>query len=1143
MHNPLLQDLETNFFGISHYNQNKKRYDFKNQRSQKIAQFLLHSQLNYEISELLIQELLEGKRKIRLKDSTEEISIASNFSIQDLKQKNLLWILDGEIQVPYSYENEDNPELGQTIQNLADIIHSKGKYEPSKLQISKMNANQLSKQTPKFLKNGDKDHFEFDLKYEEIESVGSELWKLLLSNQTLEQNQKIKKWFALMSNVFDYHDLFCLSFETQEAERLFIEASIEYINAQSILKQSWDELYFALLAYNSQHHHYEISNRVPEKLTKLNPQDSVWDAFLWWNSREVEFLANFFSGHYTHWLYFILENMYQLQNIDLFDYMQSLLDKPSATHILFAPFGDFLSPVFLREEKLANIGLMFLGSSIRQKYFPESDYSLHKYETQRCELFWREGFEIYFSHLDKTMDKQWAGENLAQILLYMSDHFLFNPYLFRFSLDVIAPLKNQNKTLVLEKIFDETVSYLIESYETKANTQYPANYFSLLLWLLGQSLRIDSKAIEATISRIVEHLNSIYNQLYQKLNLDNLSKIQSYEWKSLLQLSTQNQKETFLNKEPQQMICEQKFGRLHASNTARVHLKIMLDMFQCESNENRSYIAQKIIEFCQKAMHIDKEQMNLFNPALYQKDSLSKQLIENINFFPELQRKEFIEFVLPHLSLANLLFLAQTLSSTNDRNMVLEWLKNPKQDFQTMTEIIESVTISINTPELHKFTDMLFQTWENGTNRHFDYVLHELKGKTRIKKILESDFSSETKIEQINAVANPFDKQKVQVSHDDFEAFKEICLALIGIDDNPKLTHQKIKSAILRFDKQRKYVLYLLKAHIAMIEQKPANEQRPILYAKALKEWEEFNIEPTNQELLFILEVCIKINDNQTFNQYWSKLPPIYALCDKQFEDIKLRFEQGIKNTKNEKSSVSVEANKGIEDYRKYWLEIKNSRLDFQLGVFCENDVYLQCNPQEIRENFIKNTILNVCDTLLNRRNNLQKIENSKKLCDENRINDWFASLLRHRFDLVGWYSHDQSRCGDSFSRKNPGEIDLDIYHPYDKRVCLIEALKLESLDTTTINKHHNKINGYNVSGCKTVAFVAYVQIKDFSILAQDYKNHISKNDYSGYQRKSNHEIIEVETNFANIKLFKEIRLRNEAEITFLHFLLDFGVE
>lgn len=1143
MHNPLLQDLETNFFGKSRYNQNKQKYDFKNQRSQKIARFLLHSQLNHEISELLIQELLEGKRKIRLKDSVEEVSIASNFSIQDLKQKNLLWILDGKIQVPYIYENKDDLELEQTIQNLANIIYSKGKYEPSKLQISKTIASQLSKQTPNFLKNVDEDHFEFGLKNEEIESVGSELWKLLLSNQTIEQNQKIKKWLTLMSGAFNDHNLFCLNFETQEAEHLFIEASIEYINAQNILKQSWDELYLALLLYNSRFHYHEISGHVPEKLAKLDPQVSIWDAFLWWNSREIEFLANFLSEYYTHWLYFILEKIDQLQNTNLFEYVQSLLDKPFLTHILFAPLGTSLFPILLKEEKMANIGLMILGSSIRQKYFPESDYSLHRYETQRCELFWREGLEIYFSYLDKTMDKQWAGENLAKILLYMSDHFLFNPYLFRFSLDVIATFKNPNKTLVLEKVFDETASCLIESHETKANTQYPANYFSLLLWFLGQSLRIDSKAIEATIVRIIDHLISIYNQLCQKLNLDGLSKIQSHEWKSLLQLATQDQKEVFLNKNPQQMVCEQEFGRLYASNTARIHLKIMLDIFQCESDKNRNYIAQKIIEFCQKAMHIDKEKMNLFSPALYEKDSLPKKLIENINFFPESQRKGFIDFLLPHLSLTNLLFLAQTLSNTNDRNMVLEWLKSPKQDFQTMSEIIESVTISINTPELHKFTDMLFQAWENGTNRHFDYVLHELKGKTRIKKILESDFSNETKIEQINAVANPFDKQKAQVSHDDFEAFKENCLALIGINDNPKLTHQKIKSIILRFGKQQDYALYLLKAHIAMIEQKPANEQRPILYAKALKEWEEFNIEPTNQELLFILEVCIKINDSQTFNQYWSKLPPIYALCDKQFEDIKLRFEQGIKNTKNQKPSVSVETNKRIEDCRKYWLEIKNSRLDFQLEVFRENDMSSQCNPQETRENFIKNTILSVCDTLLNRRNNLRKIENNKKICDENRINDWFASLLRHRFDLVGWYSHDQSRCGDSFSRKNPGEIDLDIYHPHDKRVCLIEALKLEDLDTTKINEHHNKINGYNASGCEMVAFVVYAQSNNFLKLTQGYQDHISKNDYSGYQRKSDHDIIEVETNFANIKLFKEKRLKNESEITFLHFLLDFGAE
>lgn len=1147
MHNPLLQDLETNFFGISHHNQNKKKYDFKNQRSQKIAQFLLHSQLNYEISELLIQELLEGKRKIRLKDSTEEISIASNFSIQDLKQKNLLWILDGKIQVPYSYENEDNPELEQTIQNLADIIYSKGKYEPSKLQISKTNASQISKQTPKFLKNGGKDHFEFDLKYEEIESVGSELWKLLLSNQTLEKNQKIKKWFTLMSSAFNYDDLFCLSFETQEAERLFIEASIEYINAQSILKQSWDELYFALLAYNSQHHHYEISNRVPEKLTKLNPQDSVWDAFLWWNSREIEFIANSFSGHYTHWLYFVLKRLDQLQSINLFEYMQSLLNKPFLTHILFAPFGSSLFPIFLKEEKMANIGLMILGSSIRQKYFPKSDYSLHRYETQRCELFWREGFEIYFSHLDKTMDKQWAGENLAQILLYMSDHFLFNPYLFRFSLDVIAPLKNQNKTLVLEKIFDETVSCLIESYETKANTQYPANYFSLLLWFLGQSLRFNSDTIEATTAYIINHLTSIYNQCYQELNLSVFSEIASDEWKFFLQLATQEQKEALLKKDIQQIMHIDESKLFYVFDTARTHLKVLLNLFQCNLDGSRDNITQDIIDFCKGTMRIDQQKINLFYPMIWSEDNLAKQLIEKINFFTQVQQKDFIEFLLEHFSLTNLMLLAQGLINNKNQEIVLQKLEQyqikSEQDFQTMTQIITSVITSINTPNLHNFVDRLFKIWENTQNRHFDKQLKELKYKNEIKKIYESNIFIQDKIQQIEKEKIPIDKTTDPDLYRNVQAYKALLLTDLRTENDPKITYQNLKEIAKIYDKQKEYAFYIFKAHIAMIDQETC-EKQSVRYEKAIMELADSKKELTVEELLTVLDTCIKANNGDLFNQYWKKVPPLYISFDERFKQIKPRFKQEANDIHPNKQPLQ------LEDYRNYWSYIKSASLESQIEIFCESDIVnkYQNNKKQMFQYFIKKVIIKICTTMLNRIDNLKitkikKKTKKKELDKEDKINDWFVSLLKHQFDFIQWVIKDQFRAGVSATKQSSGEIDFDISHPSEERVCLAEAFKLKNCSTSVIKRHYNKISGYDSVGCKIIVFLIYVESRNFSALVGRYCDHIKKNDYSGYQRKSNHEIIEVETNFANIKLFKETRLRNEAEITFLHFLLDFGVE
>lgn len=107
----------------------------------------------------------------------------------------------------------------------------------------------------------------------------------------------------------------------------------------------------------------------------------------------------------------------------------------------------------------------------------------------------------------------------------------------------------------------------------------------------------------------------------------------------------------------------------------------------------------------------------------------------------------------------------------------------------------------------------------------------------------------------------------------------------------------------------------------------------------------------------------------------------------------------------------------------------------------------------------------------------------------ENIINDYFRDMLRSK----GYTEiKDQTRHGVSSSGKDAGEVDI-LISKNNKEIAIIEALKLNSVESDYIKKHIEKaIINYNPLGTATF-LVAYVSAADFGGFWERYLNFLKK--------------------------------------------------
>lgn len=151
------------------------------------------------------------------------------------------------------------------------------------------------------------------------------------------------------------------------------------------------------------------------------------------------------------------------------------------------------------------------------------------------------------------------------------------------------------------------------------------------------------------------------------------------------------------------------------------------------------------------------------------------------------------------------------------------------------------------------------------------------------------------------------------------------------------------------------------------------------------------------------------------------------------------------------------------------------------------------------------------------------------KDCIEDVRNDYIRDMLSSK----KYQLRDQTRQGTSQEGKASGEIDILILDN-NTPSSLFEALNLDSLNTSYLKAHIDKIFKYDTLGYKYNFLVSYVKIKDFSAFWTKYIDYIKKYKYP-FPLDSFEENADDKHHYPNLKVASTTLLRNGIKTILYH--------
>jgi len=172
-------------------------------------------------------------------------------------------------------------------------------------------------------------------------------------------------------------------------------------------------------------------------------------------------------------------------------------------------------------------------------------------------------------------------------------------------------------------------------------------------------------------------------------------------------------------------------------------------------------------------------------------------------------------------------------------------------------------------------------------------------------------------------------------------------------------------------------------------------------------------------------------------------------------------------------------------------------------------------------------------DTLITTLSQVHGIRKSLQT-DENSRNTVVALLL----GTHGFRVKNQMLSGSFETGPDLGELDIKIEDETGRAVSIIEALNLDSCNTTKIDRHVLKLfNNYDCSGLKENYILVYSSAKDFNGLCRKYRDHLEQIDYKFFPLISG--IEEVLTGFNKIAVFRARHRCNKGETVLYHLLVE----
>jgi len=145
----------------------------------------------------------------------------------------------------------------------------------------------------------------------------------------------------------------------------------------------------------------------------------------------------------------------------------------------------------------------------------------------------------------------------------------------------------------------------------------------------------------------------------------------------------------------------------------------------------------------------------------------------------------------------------------------------------------------------------------------------------------------------------------------------------------------------------------------------------------------------------------------------------------------------------------------------------------------------------------------------------------------EDERNDYIGDIL----GAIGYAVKDQTRRGSSTIGKDAGEVDIFVSKdglPF----TVVEAMNLDYVNTSYINKHLDKVFSYDTAGNKFNVCLSYVKVADFDSFWGKYSTHISNYSYPAPLLSSD---TSIEYGYSELKIMKTNHSRSGTTVSLYH--------
>ncbi|MCS4168519.1 hypothetical protein [Sphingobacterium sp. BIGb0116] len=569
---------------------------------------------------------------------------------------------------------------------------------------------------------------------------------------------------------------------------------------------------------------------------------------------------------------------------------------------------------------------------------------------------------------------------------------------------------------------------------------------------------------------------------------------------------------------------------------------------------------------------LEDDRVNIFDENFYTYGedkyylSLRTLLFRSLNFLTEVKAGELIEDFFAHsvdigcmLTAINILEsedLAKVVSKRISEIEIQEYIKSSR----TVTVLQDTLIEAVNSESHWKLAKPLIlriQKHLEKVGREDDNLVFMLFNVDLLLAFKENDPEkiAEIEIPKSNYIINSKDNNRGEVLKKFFTGLHKLYNEKV-YDVAISIFHSLSSS----HDDEPRYAFHLYRAQTL----KAIQDGDMDLLGAAFQQWEEFtkNLKESNSSKLSELSEAISsnklhyyahVNDQKKLAQHIGLLSKAY-LHDEEIVPLIYNYYLGMKLHETafaylKKSIESIEL-KG-KSVPLFLRELEKASVSTGLlGAFKNTLVNIRSiaatdlpsitpdivNDKRNLNDFVFNELIQAAKVMTVKRDAV------KKNPQEDRYNDLFLATLKLRFQVWGWSITDQPRTGKSPTGINAGEADITI-EAGNIEIALLEGLILKGKEKSVVEKHIQKIFGYNNSLERYYMIIYFKgQPQKFDHTWESYKTDIADVDFEEkFKLDKNQLFIDLSkdyTDVAHLKLAKTYHGEN-GKIQIYHMMID----